>query len=330
MKTIDLLTIIPEPTRIRIDESLQKSLLDKSLKKVGNQKKLSQILNVNRCGIWCLLNLKSRPTINQLNTLQNLTDNKLLLSKIVLGIEASKREIEINRILSVNEDLMWFLGLWEGDNADNKNRLGIGNTDLKIVKRATKFLKSWVSENEISVVLEFPQEIKITEQEKLSVLQKINIENARFVNCKNKKGRKKLFIVIKVDSTPIKNLFLRIREIVINKMKNFEENVICEFIQGFFDAEGSVNKIKKTASFWQKGNKIGFERLNLVKDLLESLDIQTSKIAIQNTKRDIFGLNVKRGKNCTNIRKFSLFINSTSEIKKQKLMSLSSMPLADL
>lgn len=328
MKTIDLLTIIPEPTRIRIGKSSQKSLLEKSLQKAGSQKKLAQILNVNRCSIWRLMNLKSRPTINQLNILQNLTDNKIPLSKIVLGIEAGKREIEIDRILTVNEDLMWFLGLWEGDNADNKRRLGIGNTDLEVIKRATRFLKSWVGKKEISVVLEFPQGMEITEEKKLSILQTIDIDNAKSIKCKNKDGRKKFFIVVKIDSAPLKNLFLSIRQVISKEIIELDENLRSAFVQGFFDAEGSINKIKKITSFWQRGNKVGIERLNLIKNILESLNIQTSKITIQNKKRDIFCLNVKRGKKCTNIKRFCLVINSTSSIKNQKLLSLSSMSLA--
>jgi intein-encoded DNA endonuclease-like protein len=58
---------------------------------------------------------------------------------------------------------------------------------------------------------------------------------------------------------------------------------VRRYVQGFFDAEESVNLSNKIAEFYQKNT--GISKLLLIKDLLNQLGIKTSKIYTHSKNR---------------------------------------------
>jgi len=315
---IDLLKIIPGNVRIQLGEVTQNKLLDEAMKISGKQKNLAKMLNLSRLSVYYLLSKSSRPTLETLKKLMEITKMEIDNQELSLSMEASNRQIKVKRYIEIDEEFMWFLGFWEGDNSDNTNNLGVGNTDINISRRAFNFLKSFIGENEISVRFEFSPQIKITEEVVNDMAKKIGIKKCRSITAINKKGRNKTFIELKIYSTPLKKTFLKIRELLRNKLVKMPENLKIMFLQGFFDADGSINIKKQIATYWQKGNQKGYENLKLVKNLLNSLKIKSSKIKIQNKKRDIIRLDVLKGQKGKNISLF-IKIGSTSIEKSEKM-----------
>jgi hypothetical protein len=217
-------------------------------------------------------------------------------------------------MVTIDKEFMWFLGLWEGDNNDNEYYLGIGNTSLPIIRRALEFLNKFLGKEEIFVYIEIPQN---NSKESTKIIESQLIEYCKSILTR-KTQRKKTFITVKVYSVTLKEIFLRLREIVIEKIYELNNEMKASYVQGFFDAEGSVNLSNKIAEFYQKNT--GISKLLLIKDLLNQLGIKTSKIYTHSKNRqDMLLFQVLRGKNKENIKKFIEIISSNVKSKFEKM-----------
>jgi DNA-binding phage protein len=318
---VDILEVVPSEVRIQLQEESLRKLFQRALEITGNKKKLAQVLSLNRFSLYRLLQGISKPKAETLRKLIELTKMEIKDEELTLSVEASKNSIRIKRYIEIDEDFMWFIGIWEGDNADNSNSLGIGSTDLGIIRRALGLLKRLVGEDKISVRLEFPSSVKITQTTIDKIVKGMDIQNYKSLTSTAKKRRKKLFIEVKVYSVALKKTFLQVKEIAENKLLEMSHEIKKAFLQGFFDAEGTINIKKGIAVYWQKDTPKGRKNLELARRILTSLGIASSKIKTHSKKRNILRLDVLKGRKGENILNF-IKIGSTSFEKHGRMRIL--------
>jgi hypothetical protein len=153
------------------------------------------------------------------------------------------------------------------------------------------------------------------------IVKGMDVQNYKSLTSTAKKRRKKLFIEVKVYSVALKKTFLQVKEIAENKLLEMSHEIKKAFLQGFFDAEGTINIKKGIAVYWQKDTPKGRKNLELARRILTSLGIASSKIKTHSKKRNILRLDVLKGRKGENILNF-IKIGSTSFEKHGRMRIL--------
>ncbi len=227
------------------------------------------------------------------------------------------------------QDLSWFIGFFVGDGYTTRGRVGIDTTSPDNAKRILDVLQQLSEKVKIEV---YGSPYKFN-----------NILPTNYLLYSKKKIQHSDHIKIRIDDTKFQKTFLEIKEKYIQNIPN---ELIGDFLQGFFDAEATVSPVGQVEIDLSKDNKPIME---LIRKLLTELEIKHNikehksrlRLEIHGTSKNISNLikfqksidfydRRKRAELEKMIRVYSNPVNDGQEIKSQVFAYIKENPSADL
>ena len=170
--------------------------------------------------------------------------------------------IGLPRMIELNEDFFYFLGLLHGDGLSGA-RVGIVNIDRNLIAWTSKFLRKTFKHNRLKSQLSIHNNSKVEVKELSEYLNKLSDE---FMVYHNTKARGKYVFNIFITN----NILRRIINDLIENLENLFLDISFQqkgaFLAGFFDAEGNVNKLDINLRFSQKKE----ENVRILQTLLQN------------------------------------------------------------
>ncbi len=153
------------------------------------------------------------------------------------------RKISIPKMIKFDEKLAWIIGV-RGDKNDSYGAIGICNTEMSVIKYFRELMK----------VYGFPETLQgrssydPTEDE-MNDAQTLFHAPVHFYHLTNKKKSNKICFTSRLGNT----IFFKVITFIEDNLKFFlrqsQKSVICNFIAGFIDSEGHIDKRNKRVYF---------------------------------------------------------------------------------
>jgi len=184
------------------------------------------------------------------------------------------------KYLKLNNDFLWFLGLWLGDRCGRSTMIGISTKELNTVEKVYDIFSNNFKQpkNKITVVLEY------NKNENVSKYLKSRFNHVKINKSKNTLREWKSYKV-KFNNTLIRFIFTLIEKRLNEFLDLLNKNQLSAFFAGFFDAEGTV--FRKYLLYSQKTNK---RLISTLREKLRQIGFETrykynSTIYINNPKK---------------------------------------------
>lgn len=307
---IKTLTLLPLETRVALKKEFRREIF---FDKKATAEKLH--LSTKTVGNW--IRDDNRPSLEQLHKLRVDTKSDEFFGNIdSVGMNKSKHKFSLPMLIDLQE-IAWLLGVMEGDKAGGKNRVGLSNENKEIIKRFIGILiRPNISKEKIKLKIQVTEGDKVNKK-KFSEEFGIKLENITV--SESEIPRKAPVIQAMINSKLWFCIFQKLRYIALNEL--IANGVSLKFIQGFYDAEGSVNVNKMTVELKQKNSNNGRKLINFINEKLKSLNIRAS-INGPNCE-DMLIIRLAGGKrNVENLKRFSNLIGFSSTEKSNKLKNL--------
>ncbi len=172
----------------------------------------------------------------------------------------------------MKENIGWFVGALEGDGLIKENFIEFTNNNLQLIKRFINQLHLIGIQSSLSVANINTTTQLLAEAEKIKLILK-NL------------GVRKVFISVIQQNLnhPVIQIFVfnqqisaRVRRLIKNFLQFKTREGICQFVQGFCDAEGSVHKRDKAIEVKQKNTPKGNFLIKIIQSELNKLGIKCS------------------------------------------------------
>lgn len=130
------------------------------------------------------------------------------------------------KIQQINkQDLFWFIGYFVGDGYVTTGRIGMDTTSSDIANRA------------LAILQKMNDKVKIKIYGEPKTFSSLPVTNLLY---SKKKPTHSDHVKIRIDDTDFMRSFVELKDMYIS---NVSDNLIGDFLQGFFDAEATVSPI---------------------------------------------------------------------------------------
>lgn len=305
IKTLD---ILPSETRVVLKENIRNKIFyDKKL--------IARKLNLSTKTIENWIRADYRPSLEQLNELGINTKTYSFFENIdSIGINKSKHNLLLPSSIDLHK-IAWMVGIVEGDRAGKKEiSVGLTNENEELIKKFIDGMKEFnVNKDEIKL------KIQVTKGEllnKKSFTKKFQIPIRNISVSESKIPRKNPVIQVLINRKILAHIFHEIKNMILQG--ETDNKTAHDFIKGFCDAEGSVNKTKRTVEIKQKNTMEGRKIIDFISKNLTLLDINNS-INGPNCENMLI-IRLGGGKrNISNLKRFYYSIGFSNKEKSDKL-----------
>jgi predicted transcriptional regulator len=205
--------------------------------------------------------------------------------------------------LEITKDLSWFVGFFKGDGYITYGRVAVDTITPEFAEKICEMF-SLLTEEKIKV--EVYGNTKKFE----------NFLPNNFLQYPSRSPNRSDYVKIRIDSVDFSKDFNQSLENFVNRINEFENEIQLKFVQGFFDAEATVQPNCEIIIDLSKENRY---LLELVSNILKNHGILTELKDYKYKLR----LRILGGtKRILNITRFQQLINFISTIKQKKLIEI--------
>ncbi len=269
MELIDIFDLLPRKTYVKLKDDFRQKLIEKCVIFCGGVNKFAKILNVERQKIYKFKGGKLRISIENLRLMLKLADISLNNAWYFIdgfAGQGAKNTIKPPRYFKIDKKFGWFFGIRLGDRAENKNQIGICNSDISILKKFYGILLSYKIARKSIKLYVYTKNKQVRD-----CLEKtFTFAEGSEIKYYNKKSSN-FYCLIQSNNALLHKIVYGLEKL---KIQELHQDVKRSFLQGFADAEAHVD-LRGEIIFSQKSNRCGKRNIKNVQCLLKEMEIET-------------------------------------------------------
>jgi hypothetical protein len=212
--------------------------------------------------------------------------------------------------IKVDNELAWFFGFSTGDGYITYGRYGVDTITSEIVKLLI---------NNLMKITTVPIKTEIygnPEKFKLSDIKTLHYQKRKSIHSEH--------IKIKVDNVEFARKMQKLQKEIIENINNFPKETICNFLQGFFDAEATVSPSGIVEIDLSLENQ---KITELISKLLNTLGIENKFFVYPSKTRITIPGGTKKINNLKSFREYVGFRITKKKIELNDMISIYSLQI---